>query len=177
MKLLWIGITMILMQPEEIEIFNFSPQADMQDWTIVDDVVMGGRSNGGLKLTEEGNAHFSGTVSLENNGGFSSVRYAFDEMSTAGQTKFYIRLKGDGKAYQFRVKTSRRDRHSYVAHFETDGSWQTIALPFSEMYPSFRGRTLDMPDYPGSKMQEISFLISNNKNESFQLDIDRIWIK
>ena len=32
-------------------------------------------------------------------------------------------------------------------------------------------------DNPGSKMQEISILISNKKNESFQLDIDRIWIK
>ena len=88
-----------------------------------------------------------------------------------------VRLKGDGKKYQFRVKSSRRERQSYMSHFQTDGSWQNIEIPFSGMYPSFRGVTMDMPNYPGEIMQEISFLISNKKNQSFELEIDRIWIE
>ena len=177
MKLLWITMTMLMSQPQELEIFDFSPEAELNNWTIVDDVVMGGRSDGGLQLSEDGNARFSGYVSIENNGGFSSVRYVFEELNTSGQTKFVIRVKGDGKKYQFRVKSTRRDRHTYVSHFQTNGSWQLIEIPFDGMYPSFRGRTLDMPQYPGVKMQEISFLISNKKNESFQLDMDKIWIE
>lgn len=177
MKLLWITLSMLMSQPEKVEIFDFEPEADLRNWTIVDDVVMGGRSDGGLQLSEEGDARFSGFVSLENNGGFSSARYAFEEIPTSGQTKFAFRVKGDGKKYQFRVKSNWRDRHSYVSHFQTDGSWQIIKIPFEVMYPSFRGRTLDMPNYPGDKMQEISFLISNKKNEAFQMDIDRIWVE
>ncbi len=177
MKFLFIGLTMIISQSQILEIFNFSSNNDLTGWIIVDDVVMGGRSDGGLQISEEGNAIFSGFVSLENNGGFSSIRYTFDEISISGQTKFMVRLKGDGKKYQFRVKSSRRERQSYMSHFQTDGSWQNIEIPFSGMYPSFRGMTLDMPNYPGEIMQEISFLISNKKNQSFELEIDRIWIE
>jgi len=176
MKFLFIGFTMIMAQPEKFQIFDFSSSKDYSAWTIVDDVVMGGRSDGGLKVSDEGNALFSGYVSLENNGGFSSVRYAFDEIRPSGQTKFMVRVKGDLKNYQFRVKSDRRERHSYVSQFQTDGSWKIIEIPFSDMFPSFRGAILNIPNYPGESMQEISFLISNKVNESFQLEIDRIWI-
>ena len=59
-------------------IFNFNAKSDITNWCIVDDVVMGGRSNGNFSLNDTGNGVFSGFVSLENNGGFSMVQYAFD---------------------------------------------------------------------------------------------------
>ena len=39
------------------------------------DVVMGGKSSGSFALSPEGHGVFKGAVSLENNGGFSSLRY------------------------------------------------------------------------------------------------------
>ena len=36
---------------------------------------------------------------------------------------------------------------------------------------------LNMPNYPGEVLRECSFLISNKKNESFRLEIDRIWLE
>ena len=41
---------------------------------ITDDGVMDGLSKGKVELTSRGTAMFSGTLSLENNGGFSSLR-------------------------------------------------------------------------------------------------------
>jgi hypothetical protein len=67
--------------------------------------------------------------------------------------------------------------HSYIAYFETNGDWQTVEIPFSEMYASFRGMRLDKPNFPGKKMNEISFLISNKKAEEFKLIIDKIAIQ
>jgi hypothetical protein len=159
------------------EIYDFNSQSTMEDWFIVDDVVMGGRSSGGMQLSQEGHAIFEGNVSLENNGGFSSVRYRFQKKDAGDQSVFKIRLKGDKKNYQFRAKSSLRERHSYVFEFSTTGQWETIEIPFEAMYPSFRGWTLDMPNYPGQDLQEIAFLISNKKNESFKLEIDRIWME
>ena len=130
-----------------------------------------------MKISGDGHGIFEGTVSLENNGGFTSVRYLTDQRSTKGLAHLHIRVKGDGKNYQFRVKSSIRERHSYVYEFETTGQWQEIAIPFDEMYPSFRGRTLDMPNYPGEQLNECTFLIANQKNESFRLLIDRIWME
>ncbi|MEM1443591.1 MAG: CIA30 family protein, partial [Verrucomicrobiota bacterium] len=41
------------------------------DWSIVNDGVMGGLSKGKVEISKEGIMTFSGTLSLENNGGFS----------------------------------------------------------------------------------------------------------
>lgn len=158
-------------------IFDFNKDSDLSNWYVVDDVVMGGRSDGSFLLNEEGHAVFSGAVSLKNNGGFSSVRYVFGKTDVSGYQKAVIRLKGDGKLYQFRVKSSNRDRHSYIAYFQTSGSWESIEIPLAEMYPSFRGMTLNMPDYPGKQMAEIAFLIGNKKAEDFRLEIDKIELR
>jgi hypothetical protein len=45
------------------------------------------------------------------------------------------------------------------------------------MYASFRGRTLNLPNYDGTNLEEIAFLIGNKQNENFQLMIDKIEVK
>ena len=159
---------------ETFTIYDFNLDQDLENWYVVDDVVMGGRSDGNLNINEAGNGLFYGDVSLDNYGGFSSIQYRFEQLQIQKYTTCKIRVKGDGKAYQFRMKTSRDDRHSYISHFETTGEWETIEIPMEKMYPSFRGRKLDMPNYPGEKLAQISFLIANKKAEAFELELD--WI-
>jgi len=158
-------------------LFDFNHNSDLSNWTVVDDVVMGGRSNGGLRVDEEGHGIFSGYVSLENYGGFSSVRYNCDRQKIDTYNKAVIRLRGDGKAYQFRCKTNRYDRHSYIYDFQTSGDWETIEIPLHEMQPRYRCMRLNMPDYPAEYVEEISFLIGNKKNEEFSLQIDFIELR
>ena len=138
---------------------------------------MGGRSRGKLNITGEGNGHFHGYVSLENNGGFSSIRHQFETKVVDSNSKFILHIKGDGKNYQFRVKTSARDRHSYQYVFTTTKEWQTVEIPFSEMIPTFRGYRLNLPNYPGRKMEEVAILIGNKIPEEFSLQIDKITLK
>ena len=160
--------------PEKITIFNFNQNSNLRNWRIVDDVVMGGRSEGNFKITSEGNGMFWGNVSLENNGGFSSVRYVFNKTNVKGYTKIVIRVKGDRKDYQFRLKANSNDYYSYIMPFSTLGEWETIEIPLDEMYPSFRGRKLSMSNFSGDSIEEIAFLIANYKAEEFKLLIDSI---
>lgn len=168
-------IIMSIMISQPTIIFDFHPQADLTSWRVVNDGVMGGLSKGTFTVNELGYGEFKGMVSLENNGGFSSVRYRFQHQSIPTDQSFLIRIKGDGKSYQFRVKSSQYDRHSYTYGIDTDGNWQVIEIPFSELAPTFRGNRLDMPNYPGKNMEEVAFLIGNKKAEEFLLEID--WIK
>lgn len=170
--ILFISVQMIAQ-----EIYDFSPESKSGDWFVVDDGVMGGRSQGNVGLSEEGHGIFQGKVSLENNGGFSSIRAPMDELETKGYSAFKIRLKGDGKNYQFRVRSQLNERHSYQYEFPTTGDWQEVTIPFDQMIPTFRGMRLNMPNYPGEVLRECSFLISNKKNESFRLEIDKIWLE
>ena len=58
----------------EIVLFNFQKSGELNDWLIVNDGVMGGLSQSEIVLSDSNTAVFQGTVSLENNGGFSSTR-------------------------------------------------------------------------------------------------------
>ncbi|MEL0037316.1 MAG: CIA30 family protein, partial [Gammaproteobacteria bacterium] len=53
--------------------------SDVQSWMIVNDTVMGGRSQANLSLVEGEDEvfRFDGLLSLENNGGFASSRAVF----------------------------------------------------------------------------------------------------
>jgi hypothetical protein len=159
---------------QSMTLYQFNSESNLDSWAILDDVVMGGQSDGHLKVNEDGHGEFYGQISLENNGGFSSVRHYFETLDSSNFSTFSIRLKGDGKTYQFRVKNSRNNRHSYIYKFDTSGDWQTIKIPFKDMYASFRGYRLDIPNFEGNKMEEIAFLIGNKKKESFKLLIDYV---
>lgn len=167
-------ILIILVVQTSMPIFQFNADSKIDNWRILDDVVMGGRSNGEFKINDDGFGEYMGDVSLENNGGFSSLRYYFDTVDSQDYNKFKLKIKGDGKTYQFRVKDRRYNRYSYIYKFETTGEWQTVEIPFNDMYASFRGYRLDIPNFKGDQMQEIAFLIGNKKKESFKLLIDSI---
>lgn len=158
-------------------VFDFNPESNIQHWRVVDDGVMGGKSSGSMGINPDGHGIFEGEVSLQNNGGFSSVKYTFDAFSTQHHTQIVLKLKGDGKKYQFRIKSRAKDRHSYVAHFESSGEWEEIVIPLADMYPSFRGNRLALPHFESSSFEEIGFLIGNKKEEHFRLIIDRIELR
>lgn len=154
-------------------LYDFSQNSLKSDWQIVDDVVMGGRSEGKFSINEEGNGIFQGKVSLENNGGFSSLRHSLNA-KVGNNTKVRITLKGDGKAYQFRIKSSPYDRHSYISEFQTTGVWQEVVIPLSAMYPAFRGRKLEISNFNSAQISELAFLIGNKEAENFRLEISKI---
>lgn len=158
-------------------IFDFEKNIDISSWRIVDDVVMGGMSSGDFFVNEDGHGVFKGEVSLENNGGFSSVRHRFKTKDIGKYSKISIRLKGDGKRYQFHVKRSVYDYHSYITYINTSTKWETIEIDISNMYPSFRGRKLKMANFSGDRIEEIAFLFGNKKEETFQLEIDKIELR
>ena len=169
-------MTIFSSMPSQV-IFDFNKSAEIQNWLIVDDVVMGGKSSGTFNLNTDGFGVFEGSISLDNNGGFSSVRYRFEKTLVKEYSTVHIKLRGDGKKYQFRIKAKSGDYYSYISPFQTTGEWQEIEIPLKDMYPSFRGRKLDQPNFSDDYIEEITFLIGNKKEEDFQLIIDKIELR
>ena len=158
-------------------LFDFAETRNTGNWQVVNDGVMGGLSRGTFIPGETETAIFSGTVSLENNGGFSSVRYNTGKIEVEGFSILELHLKGDGKKYQVRIREKSSDYYSYIYTFETSGEWETVKITLAELYPSFRGRKLNFPNYQGNSMVEISFLIGNKKAESFRLELQKALLK
>jgi NADH dehydrogenase [ubiquinone] 1 alpha subcomplex assembly factor 1 len=159
------------------KIYTFSTQSNIKEWRIVNDDVMGGISESVMKLTKEGHGKFSGHVSLDNYGGFASVQMNTD-IDLAKENKFIVlRVKGDGKRYEFRLKGDFRQQQSYVHQFATSGAWETIKLPINQFYPQFRGQILNMPNFNFESIAQVSFLIANKQEEDFELLIDWIGVE
>jgi hypothetical protein len=158
-------------------IFDFNKESNIQNWSIVNDDVMGGKSTSNFTIDQDGHGVFEGRISLKNNGGFSSVRYRFGSKNVKEFSKIIFKIRGDGKTYQFRVKPNTRTYFSYIYNFETSKQWQEIEIPLKDMYPSFRGRKLNKSNFSESEIQEIAFLIGNKKEENFKLLIDKIELK
>ncbi|MDG4951434.1 CIA30 family protein [Weeksellaceae bacterium KMM 9724] len=159
-----------------LEIFNFRKTKELDSWEVTDDVVMGGKSNSHFSINSERKGIFQGKVSTENNGGFSSVRYRFNPIRVEGLLKVKLKVKGDNQRFQFRLKEKQTDDHSYIQYFETNGEWQEIEIELNNLYPTYRGNKLDKPNFKGNYIEEIGFLIGNNKNEEFRLEIDSIYL-
>jgi len=155
-------------------LFDFTLDSNIKNWRIVNDDVMGGISSSTFGLSDAGNGIFKGKVSTDNNGGFASVRYNMDEFKCDQHKTIRIRLKGDGKNYQFRIKNKSSDYYSYITTFSTSGEWETVEMNLEDFYPSFRGRKLDKPNFNKKSLEQVSILIANKKNESFKLEIDHI---
>jgi len=87
-----------------------------------------------------------------------------------------LRIKGDGKRYQFRIKADLSDNYSFIQYFETNGEWQTVKISLDEMYAVYRGRNVDRPNFNADHIEEIRFLIGNKKPQDFALEIDKIML-
>ena len=155
-------------------LFQFTKETSKGSWRVIDDVVMGGRSEGHFKITTEGYGEFSGNVSLENNGGFSSLRHPMQPIAVKEASQIRIRLKGDGKTYQFRIRHSSGSYYSYTCSFKTTGEWEEVVLPLKDFTPVFRGRELDLPPFDQEQIAELGFLIANKKPQAFRLLIQTI---
>jgi len=160
--------------PQMQVLFDFKEPATT--WNIIDDGVMGGLSKGEWAVAE-GIGVFEGELSLENNGGFSSVRSDPLDKAPAGATGFRLRVKGDGRRYQFRVRTDGNfDGVSYRAEFATTkDAWQEVTLELKEFAPVFRGNVLkDYPLLSAERVVTVGFLLADKTPGSFRLEVD--WI-
>ena len=129
-------MTLISSNQNSKTVFEFNSACPIELWQVVDDVVMGGKSSGNFTLTEEGNGLFNGGVSIENNGGFSSVRLNLDSFKIGKEKAIVLDVKGDGSEFQLRIKASIYDRHSFVYNFKTsDGGIHLHAKAIQFTHP------------------------------------------
>lgn len=142
-------------------------------WYIVNDNVMGGRSEGTFK-EEEGSLAFTGRTNTRG-GGFSSIRTQAMQLDLSGRAGIRLRVKGDGRRYTWRLTTNARWRGrevGYWADFETvQGEWVTADIPFSEFIPQFRGYQLDGPPLDAGQITGMGLMIYDKKDGPFELHL------
>ena len=108
---------------------DFTNPNTMRDCWIVNDSVMGGVSQSGLREDAHG-MFFEGQVSLENNGGFASMRSSV--RFPHGTLLIELLAKGDGKRYKLVLRTELAPRVTYVADFIAESTWQSYQFHLNQ---------------------------------------------
>lgn len=159
-----------------LEIANYATEATGPDWYVVNDNVMGGRSEGGFEIGDDA-LEFRGRTNT-NGGGFSSIRTGPLRMDLSAQTGIRLKLRGDGRRYTWRLATDARWRGrtvGYWAEFDTlAGEWQTVDLPFDAFYPQVFGYRLDGPPLDLERITGMGLMIYDKLDGDFELSLARV---
>ena len=157
----------------ELELVVFASGESSPGWYVVNDNVMGGRSDGDFGI-ERGELHFSGRTNTDG-GGFSSIRTEPVQLDLSTYDGIRLRVKGDGRRYTWRLTTDARWRGrevAYWADFDTeDGAWSTVDIPFSRFVPRFRGTRLDGPALNTAGVTGMGLMIYDKLDGPFELHV------
>ena len=155
------------------ELVTFDAATSEPGWYVVNDNVMGGRSEGGFDI-ERGELYFAGRTNTDG-GGFSSIRTNRVEFDLSEYAGIRLRVKGDGRRYTWRLTTDARWRGQeigYWADFETDaGTWTTVDIPFSRFVPRYRGTRLDGPELDTAVITGMGLMIYDKQDGPFELQL------
>ena len=149
---------------------------DFQDptWIIVNDGVMGGRSEA-QGVIEDGVLTWTGTI-VTTGGGFSSIRGPVDG-EFAGATSLTLRIRNDGRRYELLVDDvfGERARVTYYNPIETiGGAWQEISVPLTEMEARVFGTPVMADPFAPEFATQVGVILADGMDGEFQFQID--WI-
>ncbi|WP_081090322.1 CIA30 family protein [Vibrio splendidus] len=179
---LWLTLSLSLLWSETstagIEMIDFTQASEHQKWSAINDNVMGGISTGGL-IYDGKQSLFKGDLSLENNGGFSSINRSLESLNPT-VNNVELSFVGDGRTYQLRFTTWKDSyRTNYKHSFETiQGEQLKKVFRLEDFQAVFRGRLLNnAPELKAQDIKQFGFLIADKQPLPFELKLIQIQFK
>ncbi len=161
---------------EDFVIASFDTPASTQGWFSINDGVMGGVSKGGFVRTEQNTLLFKGELSLDNNGGFASIRTRPRDLNLEGAQGISIKVRGDGRTYWVGLHTAGSFRAtSYRAYLPTTaGAFTETFIPIEDFKLQAFGRRLPGGPVDPAAITAVGFTIADKNPGPFELEIESI---
>jgi len=180
MKIQFIVLLFHLITTQDTLKIDFGKEKEGKYWRVVNDGVMGGLSKGTKKLMTN-SMLFKGIVSLENNGGFSSLRYPFSDKDISLCNEVEIRYKSAGISLAFTIAVSRR---WYVPNYkirldDTSSEWITKTIRLKDLRKYYIGKPINetLKKETLKEIVSIGFITDEKKYGDFEFEIDYIKFK
>jgi NADH dehydrogenase [ubiquinone] 1 alpha subcomplex assembly factor 1 len=170
--------SMLHAEEDKQMLLSFDKPESAKQWRTINDNVMGGVSEGKCHITKENTLEFSGNLSLENNGGFASVRSTAMKLDLDKLEGVILRIRGDGRSFYCNLHVpTAMPAFSYRAKVDTKKEqWQEVRIPWKEFRATAFGRELEKKSsLDASKVNAIDFLIADKKAGPFKFEVE--WIK
>ena len=157
-------------------VFSFVSADEVNEWFVVNDTVMGGVSSGRLEWGS-GALVFTGDLSLDNNGGFASVRSPFLDPASvidwADRDGLVVEIGGDGRTWTMEVRTDLGDG-GWISPVPTSPrEVSTVDVPWTSFQPVTRfldPRPATAPLDP-TRIVSVSFYLVDGIEAPFRLEL------
>lgn len=159
---------------EAMTLFAFEAPADAE-WSVVNDGVMGGRSEGFVAVTD-GTLRFTGTL-VTRGGGFTSIR-ARREADLSDYDGIEMRVRGGGRQFELAVDDGMRGYGRTVsrrAPFPTTDEWTVVCIPFDTLRSTIFGRAVDAPSVDRARVRGLGIFMADGLDGPFHLEVD--WMR
>ena len=179
-SLLLLLFTSVLAADDNSKILlDFGDSKTARSWRAVNDGVMGGRSVGGYRLTDKKMLEFYGRLSLENNGGFASIRLPSGDLNLEKGDVLVLRLKGDGRTYSMNLYARQNfGGLSYRQSFKTlPDKLIEVKLPVDKFVATWRGRVLSSQKLVPEDVAGLGFILADKKEGEFSLQLKSVSVQ
>jgi len=173
--------------PASSVLFEFASPRSVTGWASVDDSVMGGISASTttwVETTGSGALLFSGMMTTEQNGGFTSTFGPADQrlgQAAAGSNALGVTAVGDGRTYVMQLRTGQSGQDRWIARFTptsiSEGSNGTlVAIPIDSFAPVNRFLSPATPSAPldPATIIQIGIYLIDEQVGNFRLAIEQI---
>jgi NADH dehydrogenase [ubiquinone] 1 alpha subcomplex assembly factor 1 len=177
--LIWMG-SFAMAEDMPRTLFDFPAADRAKDWQIVNDGVMGGVSQGTFQITDRKTLLFFGNLSLDNNGGFSSVRTRPKNLGLEKGDTLIARIRGDGREYSLNLYVNKPlIAFSYRVTVPTrKDEWIEIKVPLDKFEATSFGRVVrDAGPVNPKEVNALGFMLSDKKPGRFQFEIESVRVE
>jgi monofunctional biosynthetic peptidoglycan transglycosylase len=167
----------VMSEDKPLPLFDFTGADAAKEWQSVNDGVMGGVSEGKFKITDMQTMEFFGTLSLENNGGFASVRTRAKKLGLEKGDTLVAKVKGDGREYALNLYLNKPlIAFSYRATVQTKkDEWIEVKVPLDKFEATSFGRVVkDAGAVRPEEVNALGFMLSDKKAGPFTMEVE--WI-
>jgi NADH dehydrogenase [ubiquinone] 1 alpha subcomplex assembly factor 1 len=161
-------------------LFDFTGADAAKEWLSVNDGVMGGVSEGKFKITDQKTLEFFGRLSLENRGGFASVRSKAKKLGLEKGDTVVAKVRGDGRVYNLNLYVNKPlIAFSYRATVQTKkDEWIEIKVPLDKLEATSFGRIVkDAGPVDPKEVNALGFMLSDKKAGPFKMEVESIKVE
>lgn len=170
----------VMAEEKPLTLFDFIGADAAKEWQAVNDGVMGGVSEGKFKITDTKTLEFFGTLSLENNGGFASVRTKAKKLGLAKGDTLVAKVKGDGREYLLNLYLNKPlIAFSYRATVQTKkDEWIEVKVPLDKFEATSFGRPVNEAGaVKPEEVNSLGFMLSDKKAGPFKMEVESIRVE
>ena len=170
-------VTTVMAEETPRTLFDFTGADAAKEWQNVNDAVMGGVSEGKFRITDKKTLEFYGTLSLERNGGFASVRTKANKLGLEKGDVLLVRIRGDGREYSMNLHVPRQlVAFSYRSMIQTKkDEWIEVRLPLDKFVATSFGRQVkDAGPVDPKEINGMGFLLGDKKAGPFKMEVESI---